>query len=235
MPVYQLDPYYMAFPPADHANDDGLLAVGGALREDWLLLAYEQGIFPWYNEGDPILWWSPDPRFVLIPSEVKVHKSMRTVINSGKYQFAMDTAFDRVIDHCADIPRHGQNGTWITGHMKQAYKDLHKLGMAHSAEAWENGKLVGGLYGVSIGGAFFGESMFSTKSNASKFALISLCGWLEAKGFTLIDCQIYSSHLEKLGAKLVSRAWFLDALEQALESETLAGSWQDLTKNEENS
>lgn len=225
MPVYQLDPYYMAFPPADHANDDGLLAVGGELREDWLLMAYEHGIFPWFNEGEPILWWSPDPRFVLMPEEVKVQKSMRAVINSGKFRFAMDTAFEQVIDHCADIPRHGQNGTWITGHMKQAYKDLHKLGMAHSAEAWLDGKLVGGLYGVSIGGAFFGESMFSTKPNASKFALISLCEWLHERGFTLIDCQIYSSHLEKLGAKLVSRAWFLDALEQALESETVVGSW----------
>lgn len=225
MPVYQLDPYYMAFPPPDHANDDGLLAVGGMLREDWLLLAYQQGIFPWFNEGEPVMWWSPDPRFALRPDEVKIAKSMRPLLNQQVFEFSLDRDFDSVIDRCAEIPRHGQNGTWITTHMKKAYKDLHKTGMAHSAEVWQKGELVGGLYGVSIGAAFFGESMFSDVPNASKFAFIKLCQWLDLRQYTLIDCQIYSRHMEKMGARQMSRAEFLDHLEDAIEEETLRGPW----------
>ena len=167
MPVYQLDNYYVAFPSPEHANPDGLLAVGGSLREDWLLAAYEHGIFPWFSEGDPILWWSPDPRFILDPQRVKIAKRMRPMLHSSEYHFTLDTAFDKVIDRCAEIPRHGQNGTWITVHMKQAYKDLHRIGMAHSAEVWQGNTLVGGLYGVSLGTAFFGESMFSRRTHAS--------------------------------------------------------------------
>ncbi len=205
MAVYELDPYYMAFPPADHAEDDGLVAMGGELREDWLLTAYAQGLFPWFNEGDPIMWWSPDPRFVLMPSEVRITKSMRTYLNNDSYVFKLDTAFEAVIDRCSEIPRHGQNGTWITRHMKKAYIDLHRIGMAHSAEIWKDGVLIGGLYGVSIGAVFFGESMFSDSANASKLALIKLCQWLEARDFLMIDCQIFSAHLERMGAQLVSR------------------------------
>ncbi len=225
MPVYELDPYYMAFPSPEEADEDGLLAIGGVLREDWLLMAYQQGIFPWFNEGDPVMWWSPDPRFILQPGEVKIHKSMRPMLNNPVYRFSMDTAFEAVIAHCSEIPRHGQNGTWITHHMKQAYIDLHRVGMAHSAEVWEGDRLIGGLYGVSIGAAFFGESMFSLQPNASKYALVNLCKWLEARDFMIIDCQIYSRHLEKMGAKLISRTEFLDVLEDAVEEESLKGKW----------
>jgi len=226
MPVYQLDSYYMVFPPADHANEDGLLAIGGELREDWLLLAYQSGIFPWFNEGEPILWWSPDPRFILEPDEVRIQKSMHKVLTDGRYTFRLDSAFGDVIDRCAEIPRKGQNGTWITRHMKEAYKKLHEQGMAHSAEVWEGDQLVGGLYGVSIGGAFFGESMFSERPNASKFALIKLAQWLGDREFHLIDCQIYSKHLENLGAQLISRSEFLDILDVAMDEPTYFGQWK---------
>ncbi len=216
----------MAFPPPDHADEDGLLAIGGELREDWLLLAYQSGIFPWFNEGDPILWWSPDPRFILEPDQVRIHKSMRKTLNDGSYAFSLDAAFNEVIDRCAEIPREGQNGTWITRHMKEAYKKLHKQGMAHSAEVWFGQQLVGGLYGVSIGGAFFGESMFSQMPNASKFALIKLAQWLNEREFHFIDCQIYSKHLENLGAQPIPRAEFLEMLDVAMDEPTYVGRWK---------
>lgn len=225
MPIYELDPYHMAFPPADHANPDGLLAVGGELREDWLLTAYANGIFPWFSEDEPIMWWSPDPRFVLYPREVKVQKSMRPYLNNSAYEFKLDSAFEQVIDICAKIPRQGQNGTWITEHMKSAYIDLHKIGMAHSAEIWKDGKLIGGLYGVSIGKAFFGESMFSFESNASKLALIRLCDWLAMRSFMVVDCQIFTEHLNSMGAQHISRNEFLDLLDNAMDGDTLIGSW----------
>ncbi len=225
MPVYQLDNYYVAFPSPELANPDGLLAIGGALREDWLLAAYEHGIFPWFSDGDPILWWSPDPRFVLDPRDVRITKSMRPMLNSGEFRFTIDQAFDQVIDRCAEIPRHGQNGTWITVHMKQAYKDLHRIGMAHSAEVWHGLSLVGGLYGVSLGAAFFGESMYSDVPNASKYALINLCEWLSAKGFEFIDCQVYTEHLERMGATMVERSEFLEMLRTAMKKPTLRGWW----------
>jgi len=225
MPVYELDPYYMAFPPADHANPDGLLAVGGKLTEDWLLIAYQNGIFPWFSEGDPIMWWSPDPRFVLKPENIKVSKSMRPYLNSKKYTFKLDSDFEQVIEKCSIIPRQGQNGTWITNHMKDAYVALHKIGMAHSSEVWEGQEIIGGLYGVSIGRMFFGESMFSEKANASKLALIRLCRWLGHNGFGLIDCQIYSEHLERMGAEYMSRNSFVDKLEELIEKSSLRGSW----------
>jgi len=225
MPVYELDPYYMAFPPADHANQDGLLAIGGKLTEDWLLMAYQHGVFPWFSEGDPIMWWSPNPRFVLKPENVKVSKSMRPILNSEKYSFKFDSDFEQVIENCSRIPRQGQNGTWITTHMMDAYIALHKIGMAHSAEIWEDDQLIGGLYGVSIGGMFFGESMFSKKPNASKLALIRLSEWLKQKGFDLIDCQIYSEHLERMGAQLISRADFISELHRSIDKPTLRGNW----------
>ncbi len=225
MALYQLDHYYVAFPSPELANEHGLLAIGGALREDWLLAAYEQGIFPWFSEGDPILWWSPDPRFVLHPQEVKISKSMRSMLGNAAFRFTLDTAFDQVIDRCAEIPRHGQNGTWITLHMKQAYKDLHRIGMAHSAEVWQGDTLVGGLYGVSLGAAFFGESMYSDVPNASKYALINLCAWLADKGFDFVDCQVYSTHLERMGARMVERSQFLEMLADAMQIPTLRGRW----------
>ncbi|MCA1762382.1 MAG: leucyl/phenylalanyl-tRNA--protein transferase [Cryomorphaceae bacterium] len=225
MPVYELDPYYMAFPPADHADESGLLAIGGELREDWIILAYQSGIFPWFNEGDPVQWWSPDPRILLHVDDVKIQKSMRPLLNSGDYEFKLDTSFEDVISKCAEIPRHGQNGTWITEHMIDAYSRLHDIGIAHSAEVWHEGVLIGGLYGLSLGNMFFGESMFSDKPNASKLALIRFCSWLKGKGFEWIDCQIYSRHLERMGARTVSRAAFLDLLDDALEEKTRVGKW----------
>lgn len=226
MAIYELDSYHMAFPPADHANPDGLLAIGGELREDWLLTAYAGGIFPWFNEGDPIMWWSPDPRFVLRPTEVKVRKSMRPFLNNDEYEFRLDTAFEKVINQCSKVPREGQDGTWITNHMKSAYIDLHKIGMAHSAEIWLEGELIGGLYGVSIGKAFFGESMFSLKPNASKLAFIRLCDWLARRSFQIVDCQIYSEHLESLGAKHIERNEFLDILDLSMDGDSLVGKWE---------
>jgi len=225
VPIYELDPYYMAFPPSDHANPDGLLAIGGKLSEDWLLMAYQNGIFPWFSEGDPIMWWSPDPRFVLKPQNIKVSKSMRPYLNSEKYIFKLDSDFEQVIEKCSIIPRQGQNGTWITTHMKEAYVALHNLGMAHSAEVWEGDKLIGGLYGVSIGRMFFGESMFSEKPNASKLALIRFCKWLGKNDFGLIDCQIYSEHLETMGAAYQSRNVFMDTLEDLVDKPSMRGKW----------
>lgn len=233
MAIYELDPYHMAFPPADHANPDGLLAVGGELREDWLLTAYASGIFPWFSEDEPILWWSPDPRFVLKPEEVVIKKSMRPFLNKPEYEFKLDTAFEEVIDICSSIPRQGQDGTWITKHMKKAYIDLHNIGMAHSAEIWKHGKLIGGLYGVSIGKAFFGESMFSHESNASKLAFIKLCDWLARRSFQIVDCQVFTEHLESLGAKLIPRNEFLDILDYSLDGDSLVGKWE-VSESEEN-
>lgn len=226
MAIYELDSDHMAFPPADHANPDGLLAIGGELREDWLLSAYAGGIFPWFNEGDPIMWWSPDPRFVLYPAEVKVKKSMRPFLNNTKYEFKLDTNFEAVISQCAKVPRSGQNGTWITEHMKSAYIDLHKIGMAHSAEIWLEGELIGGLYGVSIGKAFYGESMFSLKPNASKLAFIRLCVWLAKRSFQIVDCQIHSEHLESLGAMHMPRNEFLDILDLSMDGASHVGKWE---------
>jgi leucyl/phenylalanyl-tRNA--protein transferase len=226
MPVYELDPYYMAFPPADHANPDGLLAIGGKLTEDWLLMAYQNGIFPWFSEGDPIMWWSPNPRFILRPENIKVSKSMRPFLNSEQYSFKLDSDFEQVIEECSSIPRQGQNGTWITTHMKDAYIALHRIGMAHSAEVWEDDQLIGGLYGVSIGRMFFGESMFSKKPNASKLALIKLCKWLSKHGFKIIDCQVYSEHLERMGAEYISREFFMELLREGVGQPSLRGAWK---------
>ncbi len=226
MPVYRLSEDILAFPPATNANEDGLLAFGGKLSEDWLLAAYSKGLFPWYSEGDPILWWSPDPRCVLIPAEVKIQKSMRSMLNNKAYQFKFDTAFEQVIEACATIPRLDQPGTWLTAEMKQAYIRLHKIGMAHSAEVWKENKLVGGLYGVSIGGVFFGESMFSKLPNTSKLALICLCQWLDERDFLMVDCQIYSEHLARMGGIEVDRTHFLEALDECMAKPTLKGFWR---------
>lgn len=198
------------FPPVTKALPDGLLAAGGDLSRDRLLLAYRSGIFPWFNEDEPPLWWSPDPRFVLFPQELKVSKSMKKVISSGQFEYRTDTAFRQVIDNCRRIERPGQDGTWITPEIADAYCDLHNIGVAHSAEAWHNGELVGGLYGIRMGKAFFGESMFSKVSNASKFAFISLVHSLHGEGVQLIDCQVYTEHLESLGARMIPRHSFID-------------------------
>lgn len=203
------------FPPVSDALEDGLLAMGGDLREERLLLAYRQGIFPWF-EGDVPLWWSPDPRFVLFPDELKVSKSMKVLFKKQAFQFTVNQAFDRVIHHCAAVEREGQDGTWITGAVEEAYTHLHKKGYAHSAEAWLDGELVGGLYGIRMGKLFFGESMFSLVSNASKYAFISYAQLLQQQGVQLIDCQVHTAHLESLGARMISRDLFLQILEEQL-------------------
>lgn len=214
MAVFLLDESNL-FPPVADAEPDGLLAVGGDLSQARILAAYRAGIFPWYEEG-PILWWSPDPRFVLFPDELKVSKSMRPILRNGKFRFTVNKAFPEVIAQCSEVKRIGQNGTWINHDMIRAYTQLHSAGYAHSAEAWMDGRLVGGLYGVLIGQVFFGESMFSLHPNASKFAFINWVNQLSSIDIKLIDCQVYTAHLESLGAKMIPRDQFTSLLQAYL-------------------
>ncbi len=200
------------FPPVTEANAEGLLAVGGDLSPERLLLAYQNGIFPWFNEDDLILWWSPDPRMVLYPQKLKVSKSMQKIMNGDEFRLTMDTCFDEVVEQCALLKRKGQEGTWITPKMKEAYAQLHEKGFARSYEVWQDDKLVGGLYGIDLETIFCGESMFSSVSNASKFAFINLAQELEKKSYQLIDCQVYTRHLESLGAEEIARADFIEIL-----------------------
>jgi leucyl/phenylalanyl-tRNA--protein transferase len=198
----------LLFPPVRLAEPDGLLAIGGDLSTERLLLAYRNGIFPWY-EGRHILWWCPDPRFVLFPEELNESKSMRQLLKRNAFDFRINTAFGQVIASCKTIARRGQESTWITDEVKDAYTRLHAAGHAHSAEAWLNGELVGGLYGIRMGKVFFGESMFSKISNASKYAFISYVRQLQTEGVELIDCQVYTEHLESLGARMIGRDEFI--------------------------
>jgi leucyl/phenylalanyl-tRNA--protein transferase len=226
MPVYRLSKRSLDFPPAYLANWQGILAVGGDLSPERLLLAYQQGIFPWFNEEDPILWWSPDPRFVLYPAELKVSKSMRPYFNQGKFQVTLDQQFEKVMRNCQQSYREGQSGeTWITEEMLAAYLRLHELGYAHSVEVWDQNDLVGGLYGLSLGKVFFGESMFSHASNASKFGFITLVRKLIELDFILIDCQQETEYLGSLGARPIPRADFLAILTNNETEPTLKGSW----------
>ena len=199
------------FPPVDMAMEDGLLAVGGDLSTERLLLAYHNGIFPWYDDEVP-MWWCPDPRFVLYPEELRVSKSMTALLKRNAFDFKVNTAFEEVIRNCQQKPREGQDGTWITTDVLEAYTELHRLGYAHSAEVWQEGKLVGGLYGIRLGKVFFGESMFSHVSNASKYAFIKYMQQLMHDGVALVDCQVYTSHLESLGARMISRGEFITQL-----------------------
>ena len=210
MPLTILDEHIW-FPPLEDALEDGLLAMGGDLSTQRLIKAYQEGIFPWY-EGETPLWWSPNPRFVIFPANIKVSATMKQVIKRQEFEFKTNTAFDQVIAHCKKIKRAGQHGTWITPAVEKAYNILHQLGIAHSAEAWKGGTLVGGLYGIKMGKLFFGESMFSKQSNASKFAFISYVKQLEAEGIVLIDCQVYTEHLESLGAEMIERNLFKELL-----------------------
>jgi leucyl/phenylalanyl-tRNA---protein transferase len=212
MPLFALDDR-LFFPPVHLAEPDGLLAFGGDLSTERLLLAYRSGIFPWY-EGEDILWWSPDPRFVLFPRALQISKSMKQVLKKNTFVFTVNQAFPSVIHRCKDVRRKGQHGTWITPEVEAAYTRLHTAGIAHSAEAWLNGELVGGLYGVRLGKVFFGESMFSQVSNASKFAFISYVALLRLEDVQLIDCQVYTEHLESLGAGMIDRQAFITALNQ---------------------
>jgi leucyl/phenylalanyl-tRNA---protein transferase len=210
MPLFVLDKE-LIFPPVHSAEPDGLLAMGGDLSTERLLLAYRNGIFPWY-EGDTPLWWCPDPRFVLFPNRLKISKSMQQLLRKNAFEFTINKAFEQVIDCCKKSHRKGQQGTWITEAVKEAYVRLHYLGYAHSAEAWLNGELAGGLYGVRLGNVFFGESMFSTVSNASKFAFIKYVQQLTDENVSLIDCQVHTPHLESLGAEMIFRGEFLNLL-----------------------
>jgi leucyl/phenylalanyl-tRNA--protein transferase len=224
VPIFRL-PREPIFPEPRHAEPDGLLAVGGDLSPRRLLAAYAQGIFPWYSDDSPILWWSPDPRLVLDPPSLHVPRSLERMLRRGAYEIRADGAFSHVVRRCAEKPRPGQRGTWITAEMIAAYEELHRLGYAHSVEAWCDGKLAGGLYGVSLGGAFFGESMFADRPDASKVAFVCAVRWLERRGIGLVDCQVATEHLARFGAREISRAEFLERLARALERPTLRGPW----------
>ena len=218
--------YNQFFPfPSPESWDDDVVAVGGNLSPGMLISAYAQGIFPWFNEGEDILWWSLDPRFILYPEALKVSRSMRRHIRSTAYRLTLDRDFPAVMEGCGKIPRKGQDGTWISTEMIDAYSELHSLGFAHSVEVWEQDELVGGLYGLSLGNAFFGESMFARRSNASKTALIALCSYLSDRGFAFIDCQQHTDHLGSLGAADVPRSRFLEELKGALKIPTTRGNW----------
>jgi leucyl/phenylalanyl-tRNA--protein transferase len=225
MPIFELSDSIM-FPDPKYSEPDGLLAYGGDLSVERLIEAYANGIFPWFTEGDPILWWSPDPRMVLDPKEFKRPKSMRLLINSNKYKVTFDTSFAEVIQQCKNVKRDNQqDGTWITEEMIAAYNKLHKVGIAHSVETWYNNELVGGLYGVSLGGMFFGESMFHTMSNASKIALWHLTDRLLAWNFDLIDAQQDTQHLRNMGGKIIKRKVFIHLLKDSLTKPSFIGKW----------
>ncbi len=210
-PIYYLTDK-LEFPPVDTANEDGLLAVGGDLSVERLLLAYKNGIFPWFDDDRQLLWWSPNPRMVLFPTELKISKSMRKLLRDKAFKVTKNTSFTEVIQHCATMPRDGQAGTWITQNMQNAYIELHTKGIAHSYEVWLDNELVGGLYGIDLGTVFCGESMFSTVSNASKYAFVIMVQEMQAQNYKLIDCQVYTQHLESLGAREIDREEFIGFL-----------------------
>jgi leucyl/phenylalanyl-tRNA--protein transferase len=215
------------FPPIGSALavPNGLLAAGGDLSPQRILNAYAQGIFPWYSPGEPILWWSPDPRMVLFPDEIRISRSLSRTLRKGRYEVRLDTAFERVIAACAETPRPGQNGTWIAPEMQAAYRELHRRGFAHSVETWMDGQLVGGLYGVALGHAFYGESMFAHRTDASKIALAHLGAHLRRLGFGIIDCQMETAHLASLGARPIARAEFRAQLDRLVRNGPPPGPW----------
>jgi leucyl/phenylalanyl-tRNA--protein transferase len=202
------------FPPVSEANYDGILAIGGDLSSERLLLAYKSGIFPWFEEGEPIFWWSPNPRMVLFLDELVVSKSMRNILNRNIFTITFNKNFKEVISNCQKIKRNGQNGTWITNDMIDAYCKLNELGIAKSVEVWQNNELVGGLYGIDLGHVFCGESMFSKVSNASKVAFIALANQLKNGNYKILDCQVYNEHLESLGCREIDRTEFMELLKR---------------------
>ncbi len=224
MPVFRIPDKHL-FPHPSLAEPDGLLGVGGDLDPGRLMLAYANGIFPWYSAGQPILWFSPDPRFVLRPEALKVGRSLKKIIRRGDYEIRLDTAFLAVIRGCKEAYRPGQHGTWITPDMEAAYVELHRLGHAHSAEAWFEGELVGGLYGVSIGGLFSGESMFAQRSDASKVAFVWLVRQMAAWGITLVDAQVRTEHLARFGGAELPREQYLSELHHLLSQPSRPGPW----------
>ncbi|MCP3668152.1 MAG: leucyl/phenylalanyl-tRNA--protein transferase [Gammaproteobacteria bacterium] len=228
--LYLLDPDdpNAPFPPLVNAEEEpnGLLAVGGDLTSERLLNAYRHGVFPWYSKGQPILWWSPNPRMVLFPNQLHISRTLKKSLSNRNFRITFGRAFDQVITACA-APRDYESGTWISSDMHAAYTQLHQLGFAHSVEVWLEDKLVGGLYGIAIGKVFFGESMFSRETDASKVALVHLCNKLEAMGYALIDCQVYSEHLNSLGAELIPRTEFKTLLDQWCNEEKPTACWGD--------
>jgi leucyl/phenylalanyl-tRNA--protein transferase len=216
----------LVFPRPELADENGVLAFGGDLRPERLILAYAHGIFPWYHRGLPMLWFSPDPRMVLRASEIVVGRTLAKTLRRGEYEVRLDTSFDAVVDECSKVPRPGQDGTWITDDVKRSYGELHRMGIAHSAEAWHDGQLVGGLYGLSLGAAFFGESMFARRDDASKVAFVTLVRQLAAWRIELVDCQVHTPHLERFGATEWPRSQFLAALELAMKEPTRRGPWK---------
>jgi leucyl/phenylalanyl-tRNA--protein transferase len=224
--MFRLKPHDFRFPSVDRASPEGLLAVGGDLRPERLLEAYRHGIFPWYNDDQPILWWSPDPRAVLFPNKLHVSRSLKRSLRSRVFSVTLDTCFREVMTQCAGPrPQYPEGGTWITGDMLNAYTRLHELGYAHSVETWQDDRLVGGLYGVAIGGAFFAESMFTRVDDASKVALVKLVTQLQAWNFRLIDCQQFSPHVSRFGAEEIPRSTFITYLHQALTLPDRRGRW----------
>jgi leucyl/phenylalanyl-tRNA--protein transferase len=225
VPVFLLSDT-IEFPPPHFASEDGLLAVGGDLSQKRLLLAYRMGIFPWFSDNQPILWWSPDPRLVLYPREIKISKTLKKVIKRNVFSVTMDLAFKEVINQCAQIRLQKNQGTWIVKEMIDAYCNLHESGFAHSVEVWIQGDLVGGLYGVSLGKCFFGESMFTLASNASNVGFVKLTEYLKELSFDMIDCQVPTEHLTRFGARLIPRIHFLNELERSLSAPTKRGTWE---------
>ncbi|MCC6334571.1 MAG: leucyl/phenylalanyl-tRNA--protein transferase [Myxococcales bacterium] len=223
--MHFLGPDPTRFPPVDATDEDGILAVGGDLSPERLVAAYRRGVFPWYSEGLPILWHCPDPRFVLVPGELHVPKSLRKAMKRGEYRVTLDTAFEQVIDGCAKTKRPGQRGTWITRDMRKAYVKLHGLGLAHSCEAWKGEELMGGLYGVSLGAVFYGESMFARADDASKVAFVTLVEWLAGWGVQLIDCQQQTEHLARFGAAPWPRKKFVEEVARLVGAPTRQGKW----------
>ena len=224
MPLFMLPAEHL-FPDPNLARDDGLLAIGGDLAPERVLLGYSQGIFPWYSEDQPVLWHSPDPRFVLFLDEFRIGRSLKKTLRKMPFDIRMDTAFERVLLNCASVPRSDQDGTWITRDMHRAYTRLHELGFAHSTEAWVGDDLVGGLYGVSLGGMYFGESMYAHTSDASKVAFACLVTQLKRWGFDLVDSQVFTEHLERFGARDISREAFLELLQARIPQSTHRGKW----------
>ena len=211
MPIFRLTDR-LAFPDPRLASAEGLLAVGGDLSPERLLLAYSLGIFPWYGRGEPLLWWSPDPRCVIVPAEVHVSRRLARTLKEGRFQVTCNQDFDGVISACADLRREDPGGTWLVPEMQEAYRRLHRLGYAHSVEVWEGEELAGGLYGVALGRFFFGESMFHRVTDASKVAMVKLCRYLAEHRFVLLDCQVPNPHLQRMGAKPMARETFLETL-----------------------
>ncbi len=224
MPVFRIE-QPIVFPDPELADDSGLLGIGGDLDPKRLLLAYKMGIFPWYSVGQPILWWSPNPRMTLSLQDFHVPRSLAKTLRKKPYTITLDTAFEQVIDACAAVERPNQEGTWITSEMRHAYNDLHDLGYAHSCEAWQDGELVGGLYGLSVGRLFSGESMFSHAPDASKVAFVHLVRQLESWGYPLIDCQLHTQHLARFGAQEIPRKDYLAAIATLIELPGQVGQW----------